>query len=76
MRPVARRRLNLDDIGVHIGQQGAGHRASHALREVQNADPVERSRHALLHPICRPSGQLRTWLRYIAAWCGVNRIMR
>ena len=42
---IAIARLDLDDLGAEVGEQHARHRPRHALRELQDPDPVECARH-------------------------------
>src|SRR5262249_34525266 len=45
-RIAAVRRLDLDDLGAEVRQQHAGERPAYVVRELQDADAVQRAAHA------------------------------
>ena len=42
---VTGRRFDLDDVGAPVGHDAAGRRSGHPHAELDNLDPVQRSRH-------------------------------
>ena len=51
---VALRRLDLDDVGAHVGEQRAGERTGDEIRQLDDPDPRQRLWHVAFLSRCHP----------------------